>query len=160
LAWARTERANLLACLEHATATGCPASIIALTAGLAGLMEHDGPWAESITRHTAAVRAARHLDDRRAQAGALTSLGDVRRLTGDHQGAARDLEEALRIYRDTGDRRGQAYTLTYLGRMRLTAGDFPAAARDLREALGIHRDTGDRLGQAGALNSLGSVRRL
>jgi tetratricopeptide (TPR) repeat protein/transcriptional regulator with XRE-family HTH domain len=158
LAWARTERANLLACLEHATATGRPASVIALTAGLAGLMEHDGPWAESITRHTAAVRAARHLDDRRAQAGALTSLGDVRRLTGDHPGAARDLEEALRIYRDTGDRPGQAGALTNLGIVRQLTGDHQGAVRDLEEALHIYRDTGERRGQAYTLTYLGRMR--
>ena len=33
LAWARAERANLLACLDHATATGQHARVIALTAG-------------------------------------------------------------------------------------------------------------------------------
>ena len=55
LAWARAERASLLACLDHATATGQHARVIALTAALAGLLRSDGPWAEAITRHTAAV---------------------------------------------------------------------------------------------------------
>ena len=66
LAWARAERASLLACLDHATATGQHARVIALTAGLAGLLRRDGPWAEAITRHarrdrgrTAARRPAR-----------------------------------------------------------------------------------------------------
>ena len=64
LAWARAERASLLACLDHATATGQHARVAALTAGLAGLLRSDGPWAEAITRHTAAVQAARQLGDR------------------------------------------------------------------------------------------------
>ena len=55
LAWARAERASLLACLDHATRTGQHARVIALTAGLAGLLRRDGPWAEAITRHAAAV---------------------------------------------------------------------------------------------------------
>ena len=38
LAWARAERASLLACLDHATGTGQHARVIALTAGLAGLL--------------------------------------------------------------------------------------------------------------------------
>src|ERR1700723_4109377 len=56
LAWARSERASLLACLDHATAAGQQARIIVLTAGLAGLLRRDGPWAEAITRHTAAIQ--------------------------------------------------------------------------------------------------------
>ena len=118
LAWARAERANLLACLDQVTGTGQHARIIALTAGLAALLRHDGPWAEAITRHAIALRAAQHLGDRPGQASALTNLGDVRRLTGDYPGAARDLEEALGISRDLGDRLGQANALIYLGDMR------------------------------------------
>ena len=38
LAWARAERASLLACLDHAVATDQPARVIALTTGLAGLL--------------------------------------------------------------------------------------------------------------------------
>ena len=159
LAWARAERANLLACLDQVTGTGQHARIIALTAGLAALLSHDGPWADAITRHAIALRAAQHLGDRPGQAGALTNLGDVRRLTGDYPGAARDLEEALGISRDLGDRLGQANALIYLGYMRLN-GDYPGAARDLEEALGISRDLGDRLGQANALTYLGDMRRL
>ena len=104
LAWARAERANLLACLDHATAAGQHARVVALTAAMAALLRHDGPWTSAITRHAAAVQAARHLGDRLGQANALNDLGDVRRLTGDHRGAAEALEEALDIYRDIGDR--------------------------------------------------------
>jgi tetratricopeptide (TPR) repeat protein/transcriptional regulator with XRE-family HTH domain len=159
LAWARAERASLLACLDQATGTGQHARIIALTAGIAALLTHDGPWAEAITRHVTALRAARHLGDRLGQAGALHNLADVRRLTGDVSGAARDLEEALGIHRNLGDRLGQANALHSLGHARRLTGDYPGAARDLAEALGIHRDLGDRLGQAGTLTYLGDVRR-
>jgi class 3 adenylate cyclase/tetratricopeptide (TPR) repeat protein len=160
LAWARAERANLIACLDHATGTGQDARIIALTAGLAGLLRHDGPWAEALARHATALRAARHTGDRLGQATALTNLEVVRRLTGDYPGAAQNTEEALGIYRDLGDRLGQANALTDLGSARRLTGDYPAAAGDLEEALGIYRDLGDRLGQANALNILGDVRRL
>ena len=159
LAWARAERANLLACLDQATGAGQRARIIALTSGLAALLSHDGPWAEAITRHATALRAAQHLGDRPGEANALTSLGSVRRLTGDFPGAARDLEEALGIYRDLGDRLGQANALTSLGDVR-AAGDFPGAARDLEEALGIYRDLGDRGGEVEALNETGTLSRV
>jgi class 3 adenylate cyclase/tetratricopeptide (TPR) repeat protein len=158
VAWVRSERANLTACLDHATTTGQHARIIALTAGLAALLRHDGPWAEAVTRQATAVRAAQHLGDRPGQATALHDLGIVLRLTGDYPGAAGNLEEALGIYRDLGDRAGQASALNNLGVVRHLAGDHPGAARDLEEALGIYQDLGDRAGQASALTNLGMVR--
>jgi tetratricopeptide (TPR) repeat protein/transcriptional regulator with XRE-family HTH domain len=160
LAWVRAERASLLACLDHATDTGQHARVIALTAGLAGLLRRDGPWAEAITRHHAAIGAAQHLGDRLGQANALHDLGDVRRLTGDYRAAAQIPEQALAIYRDLGDRVGQANALLNLGAVRRLTGEYPAAGQALEQALGIYRDLGDRLGQAHALHYLGAVRRL
>jgi len=160
LAWARAERASLLACLDHATGTGQHAQVIALTAGLAGLLRRDGPWAEAITRHTAAIQAARHLGDRLGQAGALNDLGEVRWATGDYPAAAQAFEQALGIYRDLGDRLGQAGALHNLGDVRWATGDYPAAAQAQEQALGIYRDLGDRRGQATALRSLGDVGRM
>jgi transcriptional regulator with XRE-family HTH domain/tetratricopeptide (TPR) repeat protein len=115
LAWARAERTTLLACLDQATAAGQHARVIALTAGLEGLLRSDGPWDEAITRHATAVQAARQLGDRPGQAHALTNLGNTRRMAGDFPGAARDLQEALDISRDLADRPGQAHALTRLG---------------------------------------------
>ena len=160
LAWTRAERASLIASLDHATGTGQHGCILGLTAGLAALLRHDGPWAEALTRHATAVRSAQRLGDRLGQANALNNLGDVRRLTGDYLGAVRDLEEALGISRDIGDRLGQANALTNLGDVRLLTGDYRGAAAVLEEALGICRDIGDRLGQANALTNLGNVRLL
>jgi tetratricopeptide (TPR) repeat protein/transcriptional regulator with XRE-family HTH domain len=158
LAWARAERASLLACLDHATGTGQHARVIALTAALAGLLRHDGPWADAITRHTAAIQAAQYLGDRRGQAGALSDLGVVRRLTDDYPGAAQALEQALGISGDLGDRLGQADALSDLGVVRRLTDDYPGAAQALEQALSIYRDLGDRLGQANALRELGAVR--
>jgi tetratricopeptide (TPR) repeat protein/transcriptional regulator with XRE-family HTH domain len=160
LAWARTERASLLACLDQATATGQHARVTALTAGLAALLRSDGPWAEAITRHQTAIGAAQHLGDRLGQANALTDLGDARMLTGDYPAAAQDFEQALGIYRDLGDRLGQANVLLYLGTVRRLTDDYPAAAHAQRQALAIYRDLGDRLGQANALRDLADVRRM
>jgi tetratricopeptide (TPR) repeat protein/transcriptional regulator with XRE-family HTH domain len=160
LAWARAERASLLACLDYAAGTGQHARVIALTAGLAGLLRRDGPWAEAITRHTAAAQAARHVGDRVGQADALNDLGDVRLATGDYPAAAQALEQALGIYRDLGDRVGQANALRRLGDVRRMTAEYPAAAQHLEQALGIYRDLGNRVGQANALRNLGDVRRM
>ena len=158
LAWLRAERGSLLACLDHATATGQHARVTALTAGLAGLLRSDGPWAEAIVRHTAAVAAARQLGDRLGQANALCDLGPIRWLTGDHRAGVQDLEQALAIYRGLGDRLGQANVLSYLGSGRTMTGDYPGAAEAFMEELAISRDLGDRAGQADALLELGAVR--
>jgi tetratricopeptide (TPR) repeat protein/transcriptional regulator with XRE-family HTH domain len=160
LAWARTERASLLACLDHAVAAGQDDRVITLTTGLAGLLRHDGPWAEAITRHAAAWRAAQHLGDRLSQANLLTDLGRFRLLTDDFEGAARDLDEALGLYAGAGSTLGQANVLNNRGDMRRLIGDYGAAAADLTEALGRYRDLGDRLGQANVLTNLGITRRL
>jgi tetratricopeptide (TPR) repeat protein/transcriptional regulator with XRE-family HTH domain len=160
LAWARVERTGLLACLDYATATGQHARVIALTAGLAGLLRRDGPWADAVARHTAAIDATQHLGDRLGQAGALTDLGVVRRMTDEYPAAAQALDQALGIYRELGDRLGQANALSSLGVVRRMTGEYPAAAQALDQALGIYRDLGDRLGQANALWDLGVVRRM
>jgi tetratricopeptide (TPR) repeat protein/transcriptional regulator with XRE-family HTH domain len=159
LAWVRAERANLLACLDDATRTGQHARVIALTAGIAGLLHRDGPFADAITRHTAAVQAAQRAGDRLGQANALNDLGNAQRLAGDYRGAAQAQEQALGIYRDLGSRLGQANALSYLGIVRRAMSDCPRAAQALEQALSIYRDVGDRRGQANALNELGETRR-
>ncbi|HEY0932803.1 MAG TPA: tetratricopeptide repeat protein, partial [Trebonia sp.] len=160
LGWARTERASLLACLDYAVSTASPARVIALTTGLAGLLRHDGPWSEALTRHATAWRAAQQLGDPLGLANVLTDLGRFRLLTDDFEGAARDLEEALGIYRTVGSQLGQANVLNNLGDMRRLIGDYPAAAADLEAALVLYRDLGNRLGQANVLTNLGIMRRL
>jgi DNA-binding SARP family transcriptional activator/tetratricopeptide (TPR) repeat protein len=159
LAWVRAERANLLACLDYAGRTGQLGRVVALTAGVAAILRQDGPWAEALARHAAAAAAAADLGDRAGQAGALKNLGDLRRLTGDHPGAARAAARALALYRDLGDRIGQANALNHLGDVRALTGDYPGAVQALEEALAIFRDIGSRLGQANALDNLGALRR-
>jgi tetratricopeptide (TPR) repeat protein len=160
LAWARAERASLLACLDHATSTSQHDRVTALTAGISGLLDRDGPWADAVTRHTAAIEAARHLGDRLGQASAINDLAHVRWLMGDSAAAALALEKSLGIFRDLGDPLGQANSLQKIGGLQYQTGNYPAAARALGEALGIYRDLGNRLGQAMALTDLGAVRRL
>jgi tetratricopeptide (TPR) repeat protein/transcriptional regulator with XRE-family HTH domain len=158
LAWARAERANLLACLDLASRTGDQARVVAFTAGLAALLRIDGPWTDAITRHAAAVTAARKLGDRLGQANALKDLGSMQQLTGDYQGATRALREALDIYRDLGDQLGQADALSNLGLVCWLACDYPGAARALEQALTICRDLGNSPGQGNALLELGATR--
>jgi tetratricopeptide (TPR) repeat protein len=158
LAWARAERANLLACLDYASRTGDQARVVAFTAGLSGLLRIDGPWTDAITRHATAVKAARKLGDRLAQANALKDLGSVRQFACDYPGATRALREALDIYQDLGVQLGQADALSNLGLVRWLACDYTGAAQALEQAFSICRDLGDLPGQANALLDLGATR--
>ncbi len=160
LAWARDERASLLACLDHVTATRQHARVIALTAAMASLLRYDGPWTDALTRHAIAVRAAQHLGDQPGETCALNNLGIMRRLTGDYLGAVPALEQALGISRDLSDRLGQANVLHNLGDVRRLTGDYPGATQAHEQALGIYRDLGDRLGQANSLSNLAAIQQM
>ncbi|HEX9034001.1 MAG TPA: tetratricopeptide repeat protein [Streptosporangiaceae bacterium] len=159
LAWVRAERASLLGCLDLAADTGQLGRVVALTAGVAAVLQRDGPWSEAITRHAAAVEAARHLGDRLGEANALNDLGVVQQMTGD-PGAAEVLARAASIYRDLGSRLGEANALHNFAIAQRTIADFPGIARTLKHALGIYRDLGDRPGEATALNYLGELQQM
>jgi tetratricopeptide (TPR) repeat protein/transcriptional regulator with XRE-family HTH domain len=160
LSWARTERANILACLDYATRTGRPTRIAGLTAAMAALLRHDGPWTDAVTCHAVAVEATRSLGDQLGEANALHDLGTMRYLIGDYPGAAQAVEAALSIYRDLGDRQGQSNALGTQGGLRRLTGDYARAADTLQIVLEISRDLGDRQGQVRALHELGLIRRL
>jgi DNA-binding SARP family transcriptional activator len=156
-AWLRAERANLAACLQYAIQGAMDARTVALSVGLTSLLRTDGPWPQAKAAQTAAAAAARRLGDRRAQARALTELGDLCRLTGDYPGADRSLQTALELWREAGDKPGQARALTELGTVRRVSGDYQAADRSLQTALELWREAGDKPGQARALTELGTV---
>ncbi|MGH4000033.1 MAG: tetratricopeptide repeat protein, partial [Pseudonocardiaceae bacterium] len=160
LAWTQTERANLLACIDHANDHAQHAHVVGLTAGVASLLRNDGPWTQALELHIQAAAAARYLGDQIGEANTLTDLGGVRRLAGDYPGAAQVLEQALSLYRDLGNRLGEANALTSLGVVRWVIGNYPGAVQVLEQALSLHHDFGDRLGEATALAYLGVVRRL
>ena len=160
LSWARIERGNLFACLDHVTRAGQHNRVIDLTAAVAALLRLDGPWAEAVARHASAAQAARDLGDRPGEAGALSELGVVRRLGGDYPRAAEALDTALGIYRSLDDQLGQAVALHELGALRCYTGKYQRAAEALDAALGIYRSLDDRLGQANSLNQLAVARYL
>jgi len=160
LSWARTERANLIACIDHATQTDQLERIVALTAAIAALMRLDGPWADAIVRHVSAVDAARRLRDRPSEARALSNLGVVQRLTDDFPGAVDSLEASLNIFSELGYRLGQANALGELGVVRRMTGDYHGASDALETALRIFSELGDRQSQANASSNLAAIRRL
>jgi tetratricopeptide (TPR) repeat protein len=160
LAWLRAERGGLLACLDHAATRRMPEQVVTLTAGLSELLRRDGPWAEAVTRHETAARAAAELADGPGQASALLSLAGAQWLTGNFPAAARAATRALAMFRGLGDQLGEASAGVLLADTQRLTGDYAAAAQLLERALGAFGDLGDRPGQVQALLSLAVVRRL
>src|SRR6185437_2514423 len=160
LAWMTAERTSLLACIGDAAARQDHGRVAGLTAAIASHLRSDGPWPLAITLHTAAVNAAQYLGDRCCEVNALNDLGDMRRMTGDYEGAADVLDQARDISRAVGDQLGEATALLNLGIVRQITDDRPAAAAALAQSLDIYRETGERLGEASALLHLGDVRRV
>jgi transcriptional regulator with XRE-family HTH domain/tetratricopeptide (TPR) repeat protein len=157
LAWARAERANLLACLRYANAAGWRAEVVALTTAIAGLLDRDGPWPQAAALHATAAEAARHLDDRQALARCLINLARVRLLNGDYEAAASAAEDAVTSYRGLADRTGEAAALEQLAHTWLLVQDYPAGTEAVARALAIYRAAGDRHGQARALVLVASI---
>ncbi len=153
LAWMRTERTTLLACLDL-MADRDPARMVTTTAVLAGLLDRDGPWPLARRLHRRAADTAGRIHDFLGQANALTNLGIVHWATGDYEQAMRLHQQALDHYRDLGNPLGEANALTNLGVAHHQTGDFATAADLLKLALGHYRDLPDRLGEANALTNL------
>ncbi|MFI5671198.1 tetratricopeptide repeat protein [Streptomyces sp. NPDC051704] len=160
MAWLGSETANLLACARYCGDHGRGARVVALSASLAGFLRLAGPWEQAIALHRTAADCAAGLQDGPGRAVALGNLALVRRLTGDYQGAARDLVEAMELHRALGDRRSEARALNDLGAVHGQTGDYPATVEAHQRALVIFREVDDGAGAASALNYLGVVQRL
>jgi DNA-binding SARP family transcriptional activator len=156
--WLRSERPGLEAAFAHARTHGLDEHAIALAAGLAEVLQADGPFTDAIEIHQAAAETAERLHRPAAHANALTELGRMRSMTGDYPSAVDAHARALEIYRTLGNRHGEANALTDLGHMRQVIGDYPAADEAHTQALEIYRTLGNRLGEATALNDLGRLR--
>ncbi len=156
--WLRTEHPNLEAAFAHAHTQGHGEHAIALAAGLAEILQTDGPFTRALEIHQIAAETAERRGHPVAHANALTDLGRVHQVTGNYAGAVCALTPALYIYGAVGDRHGEGTALTDLGRVRYLTGDYPGAIDALTQALGIYRAVGHRHGEGTALTDLGRVR--
>ncbi|MGW4371978.1 alpha/beta fold hydrolase [Nocardia takedensis] len=95
--WLRTERDNLLACIEYAATHNQPQLLITLTQRLSALLLHDGPLASAIELAQRGSTTAAELGDRLAQASALRTLSQLYDLTGDHPAALQAQQHALTL---------------------------------------------------------------
>jgi tetratricopeptide (TPR) repeat protein/transcriptional regulator with XRE-family HTH domain len=159
LDWMNTERPNLSAVATAAPACGRPDHATEIPAAMHAFFRGHGHWDQAIELNHAAVDAARHVGERRAEARALTNLGEMQYLTDHYQAAADSLDEALRICTEVGDRPGQADALRELGTVCRACGDQRATTDNLDHALEVYMSLGDKLGEADVLRELGAVLR-
>jgi DNA-binding SARP family transcriptional activator/tetratricopeptide (TPR) repeat protein len=157
-AWLRTERDNLEAACRHARGLAMDAHYVALTAGLSEIIRIDGPLADALELHQAAIDTAERHAWSGDRAAALTDLASVRRLTGDTAGATEAARRAVETYRAIGHRHGEANALAELGRGWLLSGNLAGAADAATRALAIYQAVGNRIGEANALAKLCHLR--
>ena len=124
-------------------------------AGLLALAQWDHGQAEPLLRD--ALTAARLCGDRRTEANAFNTLGNVAADRA-HYDEAKDLyEQSLAIRQDLGDRRAIAGSLHNLAQVAHDRRDFAAARVAYEEVCPIWREVGDEIGLSATLNNLGNI---
>jgi tetratricopeptide (TPR) repeat protein/transcriptional regulator with XRE-family HTH domain len=155
--WLETERANLQAATDYASASGRLRHAMLIPAAMADFLFTEGHVDPALAMHQTALAAARQAGDRSGQARALMQLARPQFTTGDRAAAAASSRQALELYSDLGDRVGQANAVDELGFFHRVGGDYPAAAACHQRALELFGELGNQGGQASARNRLGIV---
>jgi tetratricopeptide (TPR) repeat protein/transcriptional regulator with XRE-family HTH domain len=155
--WMERERLNLDAVIMAAIERDRPALAIELPAAMHAFLRFKGHWDHALRLHKLALDAAIRLGDERAEAQALTNLGDTEMAARDYPAAATSLSKAVQVCRNLSYRSGEAAALTQLGAALYLTGDNQTAAEHLGRALDLNVELGDGPGQALALSRLGSV---
>ena len=155
-AWLDAERAVLVGAAGYTASHGWPGHATRLSAVLWRYLG-TGYYADAVTVHGHARRAARQAGDRAAEAYALNYLGIAGYRLGRYPQAAGYLRQALGLFRQIGDRLGEGLALTNLASGECRQGRYPQAAGQQRQALALFREIGERLGEAHALNGTGLV---
>ncbi|WNV88705.1 tetratricopeptide repeat protein [Umezawaea sp. Da 62-37] len=170
LAWFKSERANVLACLRVARGRErLDDGVVSLTDAIAGFLRHEGPWETAVELHTAAAELALGLHSPRDHAVALNDLGIVNRLLGRYEVAYSTLERAYRaigglagelpeddVRIGRGNARNEQGKVANLRSVEPFGSTWRRRSRVvLEEALELYRGAGDTIGVANAEKNLG-----
>ncbi|MET7458152.1 tetratricopeptide repeat protein [Streptomyces sp. NPDC005574] len=159
-AWLRAAQPTLVALCSRTEEPGPSRHTVRLATTLQRHYERSGHYADALTVHTHALRAARSTGDARGEADVLACLGAVHRRLGDYDSAHRRHEEALVLCRRIGHRTGEARHLTNVGVLHELRGHYREAAEHHERAVELFRAEGDAHGEADVLNNLGIVHEL
>jgi DNA-binding SARP family transcriptional activator/tetratricopeptide (TPR) repeat protein len=145
LAWFETEYANLLAALYQGEQRGLDTEVWQLAVAMFDVFQTHGHYADWVSSHEAALRAARRLGDQAAEGWLLSHLAVAHADRGDSAASIACLRESLRIDRETGNRRSEAVNLSNLGYALIVKHDYAEAVSVLTEAAAAGQETGHEM---------------
>ncbi|TQE25710.1 tetratricopeptide repeat protein [Streptomyces ipomoeae] len=154
LTWFTTERQNLLSTERHLRQHGARTRAAQLSHVLAGFLDGECYWTDSVRLHEAAVAHWRGIGRHDALCRALLDLSPVYTATGSFEEADRVAKEALECARTIGDRDAEADALRELGILYWHLGRFQQALAFQRESLTLCAATGDRWRQTRCQNNI------
>jgi tetratricopeptide (TPR) repeat protein len=154
--WLDAERPTLVSVTAYGATHDRPAHSIQLSSTLFRYLA-GGHYADALTVHGHALRAARESGDRSAEAQELNNLGVVHWNLSQYGPAAEHLRQALDLFQQAGDHDGEARTLGNLGAVEMQHGRYGPAADHQEQALKLFQQTGDLTGEARTLGNLAMI---
>ncbi|WP_328497930.1 tetratricopeptide repeat protein [Streptomyces sp. NBC_00414] len=163
MAWFTAEESVLLAVFKQAAAHTYDAYTWQLAWAVSNHLHLRGLWQEAEEMHLTALRAARRLDDRTAQARVLHGVVTATWGQGRHAEARAHAEYAVELFSQTNDLRARAEGHFMLAWAAEGQGDTEIALAAAEQALEFHRACGDfgdadaraQMAIASALNAVG-----
>jgi DNA-binding SARP family transcriptional activator/Tfp pilus assembly protein PilF len=157
LNWCEAERANLVAGIRQAAASGLHDLAWRLAVACFVFFNRRTYWADWVETHRVALASARQTGDKRAEALVLNNLGSAFIRQGRDAAAADCFEQALAIRRKIGDLPGEAQTATNIADSYLRQKRFDEALDLLKRVLEIERELASPYSEGVVLNNLGEV---
>jgi tetratricopeptide (TPR) repeat protein/transcriptional regulator with XRE-family HTH domain len=157
LGWFDAERAALVAAVQQASAVGLDELAWDLAGCLARFLFTRNYLDDWRRTQEAGVAAARRAGNRRGQAYALLTLGELHTYQDRLDDALACLEESLSLFVDLGDRHGQASTLENIGSVHRLLGGHELATDCFERALRTFTEVDDRVGAAGVMVALAAL---
>jgi tetratricopeptide (TPR) repeat protein len=157
LVWCRREHDVLVEICEFALAEGHLEHAWQLPTDLWGYLHVHGSSEDFVRLNTIALKAARRLGNRYAEAVALSTLGSTYKNTYHHEESLRLLHEALQIRQEIGHVHGIASTAGELAGTYLWMERHDESLHYARISVEYRRKAGDQVGWAMSMNTLAWV---
>jgi tetratricopeptide (TPR) repeat protein/transcriptional regulator with XRE-family HTH domain len=157
LGWFEAERAALLTVVQQARDLGFDELAWDLAGCLARFLFTRNYLDDWRRTQEAGLAAARRAGNRRGQAYALLTLGELHTYQDRLNDALACLEESLALFVDLGDRHGEASTLENIGAVYRVLGRHELATECFERALTTFTEVDDRVGAAGVMVALAAL---
>jgi DNA-binding SARP family transcriptional activator/tetratricopeptide (TPR) repeat protein len=160
LEWLDAELPNLLAAARFATEHDRPAHLRHLSSILHRHLRTHGPFHNAELLHQQALTTARVNDDQAAELEAMTDLGHINRMLGQHDRATEHYQQAMQLARAIGHQAAEQDALIGLGHINRMLGQHDRATDHFVQGLSLARAIGHQAAELQALNGLGHIHRL